>query len=246
MPVGEYAYKYVVYVNDENERPVEYWSYDLNVSSRSDDDYGGFNSIVNVKPLLKFSETIRVILILIVISIFLYYVSDSVMRYILGRRLSLRRKLMVTALVLGLLSNLTYIFINVFHERKVYNDFYSQQLNLINLHLIGDRIDFANKDVFEQSLEIKKSLFDFLYFGSNIGEDASDNSSSSIETLCVFSPTFRLASYALKEESVDEMLENAKMYSSEQTIDDYLQNVVFHDIISLARSDLGKKKHILL
>ncbi len=155
---GENAYKYVIFVKGWA-API--WTHDIKKKT-TDDSFGGFNSVYTIPNIRGLRTLVNLLLAGSIILLLLYTILEPLIRWILVLRLPFRVKLTLSMLLVPLITNLAFIFYNIYEIRQIIKQGLIDNMNQIHLVLEGAGIDFnelhsyKNQRIFQR--EMKKVL----------------------------------------------------------------------------------------
>lgn len=233
LPPGDNQYKYVVHVDPEGDGDPDYyekyWVYDKNAETNIDDSYGGVNSIYYVPEIKSYSKLIKIIFISLFVVLILFFLLEPLLHIIVYGKLKFKTKLIINAFILGLITNIIFIGINLTQQREIIKGIIIENINLLHLKIKSHNIQFDNLasqqkeigNLLNRFFKNSKTRFESEHFSSN---------QTAISGFALLDKNFNLINYGIRQDAISFIKTRAKN-SSKPTVEAYLKELLFKNTI---------------
>ena len=240
FPPGENEYKFAVHArsDDSSDSETVYWVYDRNSSVRTSDSFGGYNSVYRVYSADAVRGYLNIVFAGFCVLFILFVVLTPLFRKMLDLRMSFRSKIVYSALIFGLATNLVFVALNVGQQRDLARLMAVEPVSMMHLMLASAGVEFRSLP--SQKAQISDTLDSVLFKG--IGRTVArpgTNTSIILDSLAVFDPDCNLISSAYREE-MDHAVRARMLKDGSGDVESYYRGTVFLDAIVEYRSRGGR------
>lgn len=232
---GNYQYKYVLYYPGIS-KPI--WVEDWTNPIKADDQFGGFNSVVEVASFRIWITRFRSLVLGILILLILYTGLIPILRKIYRMKLSFRIKMALSTILIVLFQSV-FLYILQFQQKVgIFHSFFVEPVQIIHRVLESEGVDFMHPEM--QKAKIRAILKKIIWPNKARIEDRyNSNEQSFISGLVLYSDRFipLVAMNRLENEVIqqDQMKKN-----QDSNLETYLDREFFRDYISKIKKNFLK------
>jgi diguanylate cyclase (GGDEF)-like protein len=231
FPPGENQYKFAVHARaeDPDDPSALYWVYDKTSETKVGDSYGGYNSSYSVYRADSARLYLNILFAGSFMVLLLFFVLNPLFRRMLNFKMKFRFKIVFSALVFGLITNLFFIALNVSQQRELARLMILESVNMIHLLLGSEGVDF--KQMGADSSLISDVLNSVLVKG--MGRNSAryqSNAGIMLDSVTVFDTDFNVAGYSYRQEN-EAVVRNRMQQNHSDDFESYFRSVVFIDSI---------------
>ena len=226
LPSGDSQYKYVVKMQDG----ATHWVLDpLNLDA-VDDSFGSQNSVISTPNYALYHQIIDITLLSLFVGGVFYIALHAFISWLLEQKLLMRSKLVIGALSIIFVANLSFIAYQVFEMRKTIVLGIEDEIHLVHLYLHSQGVDFD--DLPNSKPQLKNALHRLMWNAkTRVERKQSSLFQISLSDLAIVTPKLELVVAQNRQQNVD-LQNRRKDQIGYQSIEEYYMKGVFGPAIS--------------
>lgn len=238
---GRNRYKFVVHTRDQyydskdREWRRQIWTHDKNAPHLESDSFGGNNSLIVIHTVRHYTFVFNLLVWGLIAVVGLLIVLEPITRWVMARRLPFRAKLVVGMLMIGLISNISFIIYNFMEQRSLVKEGFIQAINVLHAHVLTNGVDFARLNQEKQRDVLRTSINNLLEGSTTRSEKQRySNRQFNFIQVAVCDTNFQLIVLGRRQESDKNDVPLAKKFGF-RSVKEYFQKGVLQPVIRQAR-----------